>query len=147
MKVFLDSSVWFAAAFSPNGGSSEVAHRLAAGQITVIVTKQVIAETVRNLQAKGNPVALGRFFDLYAEVRPTAVEPKQSRIRKAEAVINRKDVPILAGAKTSNCQYLVTLDRRHFFTDEVAQFAKPTEILLPRDLLEKISDQRYQNSR
>jgi predicted nucleic acid-binding protein len=112
MKVFLDSSVWFAAAFSPSGGSNEVTRRLAAGKITIIATKQVIAETVRNLQAKGNPLALERFFELYADVRPSMVEPKSLQIKKAEIVINHKDAPILAGAKLSECRYLVTLDRR-----------------------------------
>ncbi len=138
MRVFLDSSVWFAAAYSPNGGSSEVIRRVAVGEITVTATKQVIAEAVRNLQAKGNPVALERFFELYGEVRPTVVEPNQSQIKEASVAINLKDVPILAGAKIGDCRYLVTLDRRHFFTNEVVRFAQPTEMLLPKDLLEKI---------
>ncbi len=139
MKVFLDSSVWFAAAFSPGGGSGEVVRRSAARKATIVATKQVIAETVRNLQAKGNPVALERFFEFYAQARPTVVEPNPTQTKEAVAVINPKDAPILAGAKISNCQFLVTLDRRHFFTDEVAQFAQPTEIILPGELLKSIS--------
>lgn len=138
MGVFLDSSVWFAAAFSVSGGSNKVVRCLVAENITVIMTKQIIAETVRNLQVKGNPVALERFFELYARIHPTVAEPKLSLIKEAETVISHKDAPILAGAKASDCKYLVTLDRRHFFTDEVVQFAKPTKILLPIDFLKQI---------
>ena len=139
VKVFLDSSVWVAVAFSPNGGSSEVIRRLVAGKITVIATKQVIAEAVRNLQAKGSPEAVEKFFELYSQVRPTITEVTIPQIEKATTVINHKDASILAGAKLSDCRYLVTLDRRHFFTDEVIEFARPTVIVLPKDLLEKIA--------
>jgi predicted nucleic acid-binding protein len=102
------------------------------------VVKQVIAETVRNLQIKGTPTATERFFELYASVQPTVIELNQEQIKQAGAVINKKDAPILAGAKFGDCQLLVTLDRRHFLDEKVIGFARPTEIGLPRDLLDKI---------
>lgn len=138
IKVFVDSSVWFAAAFSPSGGSSESLQRLATQKIPVLVVKQVIAETVRNLQTKGTSTAMERFFELYASVQPTVIELDQEQVKQAGAIINEKDAPILAGAKAGACQFLVTLDRHHFLDEKVINFARPTEIGLPRDLLDKI---------
>ncbi|MCR4277788.1 MAG: PIN domain-containing protein [Candidatus Berkelbacteria bacterium] len=138
MKVFVDSSVWFAAALSPSGGLSESLQRLVSQKIPVLVVKQVIAETVRNLQTKGTPTATERFLELYASVQPTVVELNKDQISQAGAVINEKDAPILAGAKVGDCQFLVTLDRRHFLEEKVIYFARPTEIGLPRDLLDGI---------
>lgn len=138
IKVFVDSSVWFAAALSPTGGSSESLRRLAVQKIPVLVVKQVIAETVRNLQTKGTPTVTERFFELYASVQPIVIELDKDQIKQAGAIINEKDAPILAGAKVGGCQFLVTLDRRHFLEEKVINFARPTGIGLPRDLLDII---------
>lgn len=138
MRLFADSSVWFAATISPQGGSAEVFRRAMRGRHTVFCSLHVIKEVVRNLQKKGNAEAAQAFFDLYAAVRPDIIRPTRETLRRAKKVINNKDAPILASAEEAACDALVTLDRRHFFEPAVHRFAAPMRAVLPRDVLKEI---------
>jgi len=57
MRVFLDASVLFAAAYSATGASREIIRRAIRGQIECVVSDLVLEEARRNLGAKA-PEAL-----------------------------------------------------------------------------------------
>lgn len=50
MRVFIDSSVLFAAVFSTQGHARDLLHLARQDMITLIVSKNVLNETERNLQ-------------------------------------------------------------------------------------------------
>jgi len=135
MRLFLDASCWFAAVYSPKGGSSRVLYQAHSHGDVVLVSKEVIAETIRNLREKAGPKYVGYFLNLYALMRPEVVEPSTGSIHLASEVIHAKDAHVLAAAKTGRADILVTLDRQHFLTDAVKKFVAPTKIALPKDLL------------
>lgn len=136
MRLFLDSSVWFAATLSPRGGSAEVIRQASLGRHSIFISHHVIKEVVRNLQKKGDAKALRIFFDRFAATRPDVVHATPSGLKRARSVINKKDAPVLSAAKESGCEALVTLDRGHFFNPEVIRLAQPTRIVLPKDILQ-----------
>jgi predicted nucleic acid-binding protein len=63
------------------------------------------------------------------------ISPQPELISQAKKVIALKDAVILAEAKTAQPHYLVSLDRKHFFTPTARRFIRPTKIVTPKDLL------------
>lgn len=64
--------------------------------------------------------------------------PDDKLINEAKKNIAVKDAVILAEAKNSKCEFLVTLDRKHFLTGSVASFLKPAKAITPKELLQII---------
>ena len=64
---------------------------------------------------------------------------KDKAKKKFEKIINEKDALVLAGAEKSRVDYLVTLDRKHFFTKKVRQAKFSFKIITPGQLIEKLS--------
>lgn len=95
----------------------------------------MIAEVVRNLQHKGTAVSLAAFFELFADAKSVIAHPDNHQIAQAATVINAKDAPILASAKSADCDWLATLDKRHFFQALVTEFAAPVQVGPPKDVL------------
>lgn len=132
-RVFLDSSVLFTAVNSPTGGSAKL---FTLSNISLLTSPVVLTEVERNIRKKLQAYHLERFFLLAGKLTIIDQIPDETLIRKARKVIVAKDAVILADAKMSPCTILVTLDRKHFFTEEVRTFVKPMRILLPKDLIE-----------
>lgn len=62
----------------------------------------------------------------------------QKDIKKAEKVIAKKDAPILADAKNSGVDILITLDKKDFIQSRVEKFLSPKKIMTPKMLIEII---------
>lgn len=135
-KVFLDSSVWFAAVCSPTGGSSFILS-LASGRIEIITTKTVLAEVERNVRQKLEFYHLERFFNLLKKIQVLNQLPDKKLIRQAKKVIVAKDAVILAEAKKAQVDFLITLDKKHFLKDKVRKFVKGAEICTPGEFIEE----------
>jgi len=73
-----------------------------------------LAETERNIRKKLQSYHLERFFMLTKKLVVLDQDPDEKEIKKAQKVIIKKDAVILAEAKQSKCDYLVTLDKKHF---------------------------------
>ena len=65
-------------------------------------------------------------------------KPNEKRILEAQKVIAEKDAVILAEAKKSKADFLVTLDKKHFVTKSVEKFLIKQRVLNPKILLEEI---------
>jgi len=105
LTVFIDSSVLFTAVNSLTGGSAQL---FIQPQLSLVTSPIVLTETERNIRAKLYPHHLHRFLKL---------------------------VSLLTISKTSKSNYLVTLDKKHFFTPKVRHFLKPQQVVTPKDLL------------
>ncbi len=111
------------------------------GLLKLVVSDQVFEEVERNLQEKA-PAALSA-FDKFRRALNWEILPYPSRelVIEAAAHIAPKDAPILAAAMMANPQRLITLDVRHFKTEQVLSYSNlviqtPGELLLDiRNLL------------
>src|SRR3989344_6942932 len=128
-SVFVDSSVLFTATNSPVGGSSKL---FTLRQIRLVTSRVVLAETERNVRKKLEPYHLERFFVLVEHLSIIDQIPDNRLIAKTKQIIAEKDAVILGEASLSKTDFLVTLNRKHFFTDKVAHFLKPQKVLIPK---------------
>ena len=134
--VFVDSSVFFTATDSPTGGSAKL---FTYKNIKLVVSPLILTETERNVRKKLQPYHLERFFRLVEMVQILNQDLDPNLIKKAQKVIEEKDAPILASAKLSRCDFLVTLDKKDFLVEKVAKFLKPKIALAPKDLIELLN--------
>lgn len=134
-KVFVDSSVLFTAVNSPAGGSAKL---FTLKNLQLVTSPLVLTEVERNIRKKLQDYHLQRFFMLVSKMKVISQKPKKNLIKKAKKVIVTKDAVILAEAKQAKTDFIVTLDRKHFFTDKAKSFLKPQKIATPKMILEKI---------
>jgi len=130
--VFLDSSVFFSAVNSPSGGSAKL---FTIKDLKLVTSSLVLAEVERNVYRKLTDIHLERFFMLTAQVKIYSQEPDNRLIANAKKVIVEKDAFILAEAKQSKARYIVTLDKKHFFTTDASTFVKPQKIMTPKMII------------
>lgn len=135
LTIFLDSSVLFTAVNSPLGGSAKL---LTLKKINWVVSTLVLTEVERNIRDKLQDYHLDRFFMLKKKLTILSQVPNKHQVKEAQIVSVAKDAPILACAKLSRADFLITLDKKHFLTERVVGFMKPTKVLMPKDLLQNI---------
>lgn len=138
MKVFFDTSVIFSAIYSPSGGSSKLASFIRSEIITGITTQTVIEELEDNLYKlnETNPKIIHDFlkennFLVRKSISLSEIEPYQTLVEK-------KDAHVIAGAILTNCDYLVTLDKKHLNNIKVKIKITQVKILSPKELLQII---------
>lgn len=117
-RLFLDSSALFAGVISPTGASRALLVLAEVGEITIIISEQVIVETERSL-ARKVPLALPDFRQTIKDVNPRIVtDPSTEEVRaNLYLITDPTDVPILVAAMKEKVDFLVTLDRLHFLDD------------------------------
>ena len=130
-SVFVDSSVFFTAVNSPTGGSAKL---YTIQNIRLIVSPVVLTETERNVRKKLHSYQLERFFKLVGKMQILNQKPDLELIAKAKKIISEKDAVILTEAKLSKADFLVTLDKKDFLNEKVADFLKPKIALTPKML-------------
>lgn len=133
VNIFLDSSTLFSAVYSPVGGSAKL---FTISNIKLFVSKIVLHEVEKNVRNKLHNYHLDRFFMLVDKLSIIDQIPSEEQILKAKKVIVEKDAVILAEAKNSNCDYLITLDKKDFLQEKVFKFFKPKKILTPKMFFE-----------
>ncbi len=133
VKLFLDSSVLFTAVNSPVGGSAKL---FTLSKVKLYVSKIVLHEVERNIRNKLQSYHLERFFMLVKKLFIIDEIPTVKQILKANRVIVKKDAVILAEVKKSNCDYLITLDKKDFLQEKINKFIKPKKVLTPRQFFE-----------
>jgi predicted nucleic acid-binding protein len=96
-RIFLDSSVLYAAAFSPTGLARRLILKGFQGSIDLCISDLVLEETKRNL-TKNAPLALA-YLTLLADLfSPAITNPTKAEVRKAAQIVHLKDAPIVAAA-------------------------------------------------
>ena len=136
VKVFLDSSILVAASASKTGGSALILDYCRKEKVKGFVSKDVIGEAKKNINLKLGQKEQIRFVYYLKHANLFLTEdPSVEQIAEAEKVIYAKDAPILASAVESKASYLITLDRKHFFTSQVEKFASPMKVVTPKDFI------------
>ena len=133
LNLFLDSSVLFTAVNSPTGGSAKL---FTLPNVKLFVSKVVLHEVEKNVRKKLASYHLDRFFMLVTRLDIILSNPSENLIRQAKKVIVEKDAVILAEAKKSKCDYIITLDKKDFLQEKVFKFIKPKRILTPKMFFE-----------
>jgi len=135
-KIFIDSSVLFAAGYSYSGHAYDLVKRGLQKQLTLVISEDVRLEVERNFTNK-YPDRLPHiqyfFENLAFEQAPS---PTREDVLAAAAYTAIKDAPIVAAALKSGCTYLATYDRKHLIDPPEISEQSGLQILTPGDLLE-----------
>lgn len=138
-RVFLDANVYFAGCASPRGASALILQLARQGTIHLVTSRLVLREADRNLRRKSDRRSVEAFRHFLSTTDVTVLPtPDDKVLRRYEAHIHPKDVPVLAAAVEAQVGYLVTLDRKHFLTPAVQTCARDMKILTPGDFLKDI---------
>ncbi len=134
-KVFIDTSVLIAGLASVTGASASVLDLGEAGIIKLVISRQVLVEADRNVTAK-LPKMVDRFRRFLRQLSPIIVDdPSPAEIQAAALVIHVKDAPILAAAKKAQVDFLITLDKKHFFSGKTGKRGQ-FKIVTPGEFLQ-----------
>ncbi len=118
-RVFLDSSVLYAAAFSATGPARRLILKGLEGSVALTVSDLVLEETKRNL-TKNAPLALPYFTILADLFSPFITNPTKAEVLKAAQIVHLKDAPIVAAAAKAKAEYLATHDVKHLLNHATA---------------------------
>lgn len=134
LKVFLDTSALIAGIVSSKGAAREVLRLAETGLIEIFVSKQVIIEADRNIEAK-LPEMLNEYRTFMKLLAPEmADDPSPKEMKKYISLINPIDAPILSTAVSLGVDYLVTWDKKHFLKSNVKLNVK-VKIVTPGEFL------------
>lgn len=118
-RVFVDSSVFFAAAYSASGRARDLLLSGASGAVDLVVSQYVVDETRRNL-ARSAPGQLHTFVALLAQLPFQYCEPALALVQTVTAIVVAKDAPIIAAAITAEAHFVATYDRKDLLAYHVA---------------------------
>ena len=138
-RLFLDASVFVAAAGSRTGASATVLAVCRHGHARAVSSGLILREAERNIQSKLGAEALLRFYQEIATLDLDLLEaPTLQEIAAQSRLIDPKDAHVLAAALKGSVEALLTLDRKHFLTRRVLQAGLPFAILTPGDFLRRL---------
>ena len=112
-RVFFDSSVVIAGAFSATGASYILLQLASLTLLEGRISAEVRSEVMRNVTAK-LPAALPYLRVLFDSAFVEGAALTDDQLRAVAAYAHPKDQPILASAVAQNCRYLVTLNEKDF---------------------------------
>jgi predicted nucleic acid-binding protein len=134
-RIFLDSSVLYAAAFSATGPARRLILKGVEGSIALAISDLVLEETKRNL-TKNAPETLPYFTILADLFSPVITNPTKAEVLKAAQIVHLKDAPIVAAAAKAKVDYLATHDVKHLLNHAKAiAAAYGITVLAPAELV------------
>lgn len=137
-RVFIDASVFIAAAGSPSGGSALALDICQGRRYTAVCSQRVLLEAQTNIRDKLPREALARFYRLLAASSPELVTPAiDDEIARCAEFIALKDAHVVASAIKGAAAYLITLDRKHLANEMVRAAGLAFQIMTPGDFLQQ----------
>ena len=142
IRVFLDASVIFAAAYSQTGAARELFRQATRDQVKLVVNQDVLDEAERNLATKV-PQGKALLRVLLAVIDPElAPDPPAELIAQVSQYVVDKDVPVVAGAMAAQVDYLVTFDRKHLIDPVEVTQQSGLRIVLPEVVVQQVRQQQ-----
>ena len=139
-RIFLDTSVIFAAVLSPTGGARKLFLLGESGLMQLVVGPTVLRECQEVVQRK-SPATLPTLAQLLASASlETSQAPTKKQIDTAEAYVQYvPDTRVLAEAILAKPDWFVTHDKEHFIKHR-SKINLPFEIGTPGDVLQWFKD-------
>ena len=134
--VFIDANILIAGSASRTGASRVVLAQAEYGMIQLVVTRQVLDETERNIRLK-LPEVLPVLFEHLSYLNIQILDdPELEQYERWLPIIEEKDASILEAAVQYAPDYLLTLNSKDF-TPAVAE-ATGLVILSPGEFVQRI---------
>lgn len=137
LRVFIDSSVLFSAAYSNKGHARDLILMAARDEIRLVISALVMEETRRNL-ADFAPEALPALEQIFDSIDFEIVNPAKDEVLDAAKLVALKDAPILAAAQIAKVDIFVTMDKKHLLDKPELETFANCPILRPVDAYQRI---------
>jgi predicted nucleic acid-binding protein len=139
-RVFLDTSVLFAAVLSPTGGARKLFLLAEAGVLKLVVGPTVLKECDEVIRRKA-PGSSPRLAQLLAAAQTeTSAPASKSQIKTAQSFVRYDpDARVLAEAIHAKPDWFVTHDREHFLKSRT-KIKLAFEIGTPGDLIQRFKE-------
>lgn len=135
-KLFLDSSVLFAGVASPNEAARVLLLLGETGQVSLLVSEQVIAETERAVARKIPRVLPELRQAILKSGLLILPDPSAEAVHeRLDWISHAADAPILVAAAQAEVDYLVALNRKHFLDDPQVAIRSGLRIGAPGEAL------------
>ena len=141
LRVFIDSSVLFSAAYSSKGHAREIIMMAARDEIRLVISTLVMEETRCNL-ANFAPEVIPSLENLFDSINFEITPISKDDVVEAMRLVVLKDAPILAAVKIARVDYFVTLDKKHLLDRPELETYASTMILRPVDAYQRITSSR-----
>jgi predicted nucleic acid-binding protein len=140
LRVFLDTSVVFAAVLSSTGGARKLFQLAEAGVIRLVIGPTVLQECDEVIRRKASGT-LPRLAQLLAAARTeTSSAPSSRQIKTAKSYVHYgPDAYVLAEAMEARPEWFITHDKEHFLKNR-DKITLPFEIGTPGDLIQRLKD-------
>lgn len=120
-RVFLDSNVIFSGLYSPEGAPGIILEHFLKGNISVVMSQQVLEEVLRTIKEK-LPDSLPALRRLLVNTPPeVAADPKLPDIKRWTQIFHPGDAAILAAAIAARPDYFITGDRHFVENPDIAK--------------------------
>lgn len=139
MRVYVDASVIIAALLSSKGGSSLLIEFIRSGAITGITSQTVVEEMLeadKQTKLKRSKEEIEAFIAHSGLLVRESIVPED--IEPLMGMIDTDDAHLIAGAQSTQCSYLVTLDKKHLLRSDIKEKFLPLRIVSPKEMLEQV---------
>lgn len=130
LRVFIDTSVLFAAVYSQSGYAHDLITLALNEKVTVILSKTILNEVERNLRKKA-PQRLAPYRTLLLLLDAETSEPSSDIFESVSDYVVAKDVHVVAAAIAAQPDYLVTYDRKHLLDVPEVALRSGLKIITP----------------
>lgn len=122
---------------SKTGGSAKLVQFIKLGSIIGITSQTIIEEVEKQSLRIGKTVEEIRLF-----IKNNRILVRK-KITKMEVtpykdMVAEDDLHVVAGAKLTKSNYLITLDKKHLLKDEIREAFKPLKVVNPKEYLERL---------
>lgn len=115
-RVFLDSSVFFAAAYSVTGSAHDLLLAVIQGRVSLVLSPYILTETERNI-LKRAPHAHSAFLRFRAALPFQLSQPPETLIADTARIVAAKDAPVIAAARAAQTTLVATYDRKDLLSN------------------------------
>jgi predicted nucleic acid-binding protein len=134
-RVFVDSSVFFAASYSATGSARDLLIAATEDRVVLVLSDYVLAETERNLRENASR-ALPAFQRLRESLPYRLRNPSKRLVLDTARLIVAKDAPIVAAARSARVKLVATYDRKDLLSKrEVILDAFGITVATPEEIL------------
>jgi predicted nucleic acid-binding protein len=139
--IFFDASVLVAGTHSAQGGSGMLLEACKLRGFAAQTTFLVVLEALRALESNFPPAPMARFYKDLVEIDWDMLPvPSEEVLLKYAALIDAKDLHVLAAAVAGGSDFLLTLDRKRILAaaQAVENARIPIRILTPGDFIGQV---------
>lgn len=129
-RIFLDSNIWFSAFYGSVNCQKLIKAHLE-GKIRVIISSQVIEESIRNLKEK-KPQVLASFQEMLLNNPPEIIKDPDNLGKKIKKLVDEKDGPIFGSALLGEATFFVTGNIRDFSVQKLEK-ATGIKVITPME--------------